>query len=93
MLDFTNIIAVLLIGLVAGWLAHLIMGFGTPLRDLVSGLLGAIVGSILIYGFAVPLPFPSPLVNDLVSSTIGAVVVIVISRLLTWRSRRTLDAL
>jgi uncharacterized membrane protein YeaQ/YmgE (transglycosylase-associated protein family) len=91
--DAQNLIAILVIGLVAGWLAHLIMGFGTLGRDLVSGLLGAVVGSLIIIGFGVPLPFESPTVNDIVISTIGAVVVIVISRVLTWRSRDKVDAL
>ena len=91
--DALGLLTVLVIGLVAGWLAHLIMGFGTLVRDLISGLLGAFVGSLIVTGFGVPMPFGSPLVNDLVISVIGAVVVIVVSRLLTWRSRSSVDAL
>ena len=93
MLDLTNLFVILVIGLVAGWLAHLIMGFGTPVRDLVSGLLGSVVGSAIVEGFGVPLPFGSTLVNDIVASTIGAVVVVVVSRVLVWRSRDSVDAL
>jgi uncharacterized membrane protein YeaQ/YmgE (transglycosylase-associated protein family) len=76
-----DLLVILAIGLIAGWLASLITGGGGLVRDLVTGLLGAIVGSVIIYGFGVALPFHNPLVSDIVMSTIGAVVVIVISRL------------
>lgn len=93
MLDLQTILATLVIGLIAGWVAHLIMGAGTPLRDLVTGLLGAVVGSLLVHGFGVPLPFNSPFFSDVVISIIGAVVVITIARLIAWRSRAKLDVL
>ena len=93
MVDLESLITVLVIGLVAGWLAHLIMGGGGLMRDLVSGLLGAVVGSVLVYGFGVPLPFASPLFSDIVISTIGAVAVIVVARLIAWRSRTKMGVL
>ena len=91
--DLQSILAIVVIGLIAGWLAHLIMGAGTPVRDLVTGLLGAVVGSLLVHGFGVPLPFTNPFFADLVISVIGAVVVITLARLIAWRSRSKLDAL
>lgn len=81
MLEQHTLIATLVIGLIAGWLASLIMGGGGLVRDLVTGLIGAFVGSFIIHGFGVSLPIHNPLLADIVISTIGAVVVVAIARL------------
>lgn len=80
MLENHTLIATLVIGLVAGWLASLIMGGGGLVRDLITGLIGAFVGSFIIHGFGVSLPIHNPLVADVVISTIGAVVVVAVAR-------------
>ncbi len=80
MFEPQTLIATLFIGLVAGWLASLIMGGGGLLRDLVTGLIGAFVGSLIIHGFGVSLPIHNALLADIVISTIGAVVVVAIAR-------------
>lgn len=77
-----GLIAILVIGLVAGWLASLIMGGGGLVRDLVTGLVGALVGGFIVHGFGVPLPIHNPLLADIVIATIGAVVVIAVARTL-----------
>ena len=79
-LHTTNVVAILLIGLVAGWLASLIVGGGGLWRDLVTGLVGALVGAFVLRAFGVVLPFRDPLVADLVTATLGAVVVVVAAR-------------
>ena len=79
-LHTTNVIAILLIGLVAGWLASLIVGGGGLLRDLVTGLVGAVVGAFIIHAFGIVLPFRDPLVTDIVTATLGAVIVVVVAR-------------
>ncbi|RYB03411.1 GlsB/YeaQ/YmgE family stress response membrane protein [Lichenibacterium ramalinae] len=60
-LHTTNVVAILLIGLVAGWLASLSLGGGGLWRDLVTGLVGAVVGAVLLRAFGVVLPFRDPL--------------------------------
>ena len=79
-LHTTNILAILLIGLVAGWLASLIVGGGGLVRDLVTGIVGAIVGAFILHAFGIVLPFRDPLVSDIVMSTLGAVIVVVVAR-------------
>ncbi|RYC31491.1 GlsB/YeaQ/YmgE family stress response membrane protein [Lichenibacterium minor] len=79
-LHTTNIVAVLLIGLVAGWLASLVVGGGGLWRDLVTGLVGAVVGAFVLRALGVVLPFHDPLVADIVTATIGAVIVVVVAR-------------
>ncbi len=80
--DNTRAIAVfLLIGLVAGWLASLIVGGGGLVRYLVSGVLGAFVGGSL-NALGVNLGIRNPLANQIVTSTIGAIVVVLLARLI-----------
>ena len=75
-----SLVAILAIGLVAGWLASLIVGGGGLLRDLMTGLIGAFVGAFILRAFGVTLPFHSVLLSDIVTATIGAVVVVVLAR-------------
>ena len=79
-LHTTNIVAILLIGLVAGWLASLVVGGGGLIRDLVTGLVGAVVGAFVLHALGIVLPFRDPLVADILTATLGAVVVVVVAR-------------
>lgn len=78
------IIVFLLIGLVAGWLASLIVGGGGLIRHLVSGVLGAFVGGFVLNALGISLGTRSALLNQIITSTIGAIIVIVISRFLAF---------
>ena len=74
-----NILWFLLIGLVAGWLAGLIMkgsGFGL-IGDLVVGVIGALLGGFLFSLLGIG---AYGLLGSLVMATIGAVVLLVIIR-------------
>lgn len=77
-----NILAIIVIGLIAGWLASLIVGGGGLVRDLVTGLVGSLVGGLILHAFGVVLPIGSPFVADVVMSTLGAVIVVVVARTL-----------
>ncbi len=73
----------ILIGIVAGWLAGLIMkggGYGL-LGDLIVGVIGALLGGWLFGLLNVSLPI-SPLVGQLVVATVGAIVLIALLRLI-----------
>jgi uncharacterized membrane protein YeaQ/YmgE (transglycosylase-associated protein family) len=70
-----------LIGLVAGWLAGLLMkggGFGV-IGDIVIGILGALLGGFLFN--ALGLSSGGGLLGALIVATIGAIVLIFILRL------------
>ncbi len=77
-----NIIAIIAIGLIAGWLASLLTGGGGLIRDLVTGLIGSLVGAFILHAFGVVLPIANPLVADIVMSTLGAVIVVVLARVI-----------
>jgi uncharacterized membrane protein YeaQ/YmgE (transglycosylase-associated protein family) len=82
-----TIIGWIVLGLIAGWLAGLLMrggGYGI-IGDIVLGILGAIVG-----GWLTGLLLGRDLVNgfnieSLIVAVIGAVVLVAISRLFTGR--------
>ncbi len=80
-MDASSLIAFLLIGAIAGWLAGLIMrggGFGL-LGNIILGVIGAFVGGWLKSQF--DLPLGSGLIGSILTSMIGAVVILFIAGL------------
>ena len=87
-----SILVILVVGLVAGWLASLIVrgsGMGI-LGDLLVGLVGALIGSWLLPRVGISLG--SGILAEIINATIGAVILLLILRLLRgptgWRLRR-----
>jgi uncharacterized membrane protein YeaQ/YmgE (transglycosylase-associated protein family) len=76
------IVVFLLIGLVAGWLASFFVGGGNLVSYLVSGVLGAFVGGYLLNALGVSIGISNPLVAQILTSTVGAVVVVLLARFL-----------
>lgn len=72
----------IVVGLIAGWLAHQLLGGGGGglLYNLAVGLVGAIVGGLIFGSLNI---MPVGFVGELVSATVGAVVF-----LLIWRAIR-----
>ena len=72
-----------LIGLVAGWVAHLVLGgAGGLVRNLIVGLLGAYVGKLLLPKIGVAIDVGHATGNALIEASIGACVVLLIVQLL-----------
>jgi uncharacterized membrane protein YeaQ/YmgE (transglycosylase-associated protein family) len=72
-------------GLIAGWLAGLLLGGGGLIRNLIVGLIGAVVGGYLVAAGFLKLPYDFDVVpygNQIVVSTIGAMLVVLIARFL-----------
>ena len=78
-----DLIVLALIGLVAGYLAHLVLGGSGLVPYLISGLLGAIVGPFLLSSLNVNLTIGNPLLTRIVTATIGALVVVLLARLIS----------
>ena len=84
-----GVVIMLLNGLVAGWLAGQLLGGSSLLRNLVVGVIGAFVGGAMVkYGL---LNLPAGITNvtnsvpygtQILVSTIGAIIVILIARFL-----------
>jgi uncharacterized membrane protein YeaQ/YmgE (transglycosylase-associated protein family) len=82
-----SLLVILFVGLVAGWLAGLLVqgtGFGL-IGDLVIGILGAFIGDWLLPRLGIHLGVG--LVAAIVNATIGAVVLLLIVRLVRGRGR------
>ncbi|MDK4713989.1 GlsB/YeaQ/YmgE family stress response membrane protein [Rhizobium sp. CNPSo 4039] len=75
-------IVFLLIGLVAGFLASLIVGGGGLISCLVSGVIGAFVGGFLFHYFGISLGIENALVVEIIHATVGAIVVVLLARLI-----------
>lgn len=80
--DSKALVIFLLIGLVAGWLASFIVGGGGLIRYLVSGVIGAFVGGFLLNAIGVNLGIKNALASQIVTSTIGAIVVVLLAKLI-----------
>lgn len=84
-----GLLAWIIVGLIAGWLAGLVMrgsGYGI-LVDLILGIVGALVGGFLASAlFNVPDPISGFNLTTLIVAFIGAVIVVAIVRALPGRS-------
>ncbi|MCL2430826.1 MAG: GlsB/YeaQ/YmgE family stress response membrane protein [Alphaproteobacteria bacterium] len=91
-----SLVVIILVGLVAGWLAGLVMqgsGFGL-IGDVIVGLLGALIGDWLLPRLNIHLG--SGIVSLIASAMIGAIVLLFVLRLIggrgwgyrRWRWRR-----
>jgi uncharacterized membrane protein YeaQ/YmgE (transglycosylase-associated protein family) len=76
-------------GLVAGWLASLLLGGGGLIRDIFIGILGAFVGGFLVKNGLLVLPDGVlayaniiPHGPQILISTIGALLIIVLARII-----------
>ena len=72
----------IVIGLVAGWLASIVVGGGGLVRYIITGLIGAVVGGFLVSYFNVPIDLGNAIVNQIVVAAGGAVIVVFLARLI-----------
>ena len=72
----------LAIGLVAGWLAGMLLGGGGLIRNLIVGVIGAFIGGHIVKILNIPLGLPNPTLNALAAATIGAIVVVIAAKLM-----------
>lgn len=71
----------LAMGLIAGFLASFVVGGGGLVRYLITGVVGAFVGGFLFSFLGVNLGIANPMVSQIVTATIGAIVVVLLARL------------
>jgi uncharacterized membrane protein YeaQ/YmgE (transglycosylase-associated protein family) len=80
--DTQQLIIMAVIGIVAGWLASLVVGGGGLLRYLITGIIGAFVGGFVFNATGWKLNLGSPLVEQIVVSAIGAIIIVMLARLI-----------
>ena len=77
-----GLIVILVVGLIAGWLAGNIVkgsGFG-PVRDAAVGIVGALIGDWLLHRLGIH--FGSGIIGLVINATIGAIVLLLASRVM-----------
>lgn len=82
-MDTKNIIIALVLGLVAGWLASFIVGGYGIVQYLISGVIGSFVGSYVLNRAGVNLGIQNEYIRDIATATIGAIIVMIIAKILT----------
>jgi uncharacterized membrane protein YeaQ/YmgE (transglycosylase-associated protein family) len=83
-----GILVILLVGLVAGWLAGKIVrgaGFGV-IGDIAIGIVGAFIAAWLLPKLHIALG--TGLIREIINATLGAVVLLLIVRLVSGGGRR-----
>jgi uncharacterized membrane protein YeaQ/YmgE (transglycosylase-associated protein family) len=78
----------IIVGLIAGWLAGLVMKGGSYgiVGDIILGIIGALVGGFLAGAlFGIPDPISGMDITTIIVAFLGAVIVIAIVRALTGR--------
>jgi uncharacterized membrane protein YeaQ/YmgE (transglycosylase-associated protein family) len=77
-----HVVVFLVIGAVAGWLASWIVGGEGLLTYLLSGVIGSFVGGYLFSALKIRLPISNVWLSQIVTSTVGAIIVVIIARLI-----------
>ena len=77
-----HVVVFLIIGAVAGWLASWIVGGEGLLTYLLSGVIGSFVGGYLFSALKIRLPIANVRLSQIVTSTVGAIIVVIIARLI-----------
>ena len=77
-----HVVVFLVIGAVAGWLASWIVGGEGLLTYLLSGVIGSFVGGYLFSALRIRLPIANVWLSQIVTSTVGAIIVVIIARLI-----------
>jgi len=77
-----HVVVFLIIGAVAGWLASWIVGGEGLLTYLLSGVIGSFVGGYLFSALKIRLPISNVWLAQIVTSTVGAIIVVIIARLI-----------
>lgn len=77
-----QIVITLVIGLVAGWLASLVVGGGGLLRYIITGIVGAFVGTFVLGALGVKIRLGNALAEQIVTAAVGAIIVVILARII-----------
>lgn len=81
-MDARAILIFLGIGLVAGFLASLIVGGSGLITYLLSGVIGSFVGGYLFSALNINLGIRNDLLRQIITATVGAIIVLLVARLI-----------
>lgn len=81
--NLKNLLIMAVIGIVAGFLASLVVGGGGLIRYLITGIIGAFVGGYFFKALGINLGIKDPLLSQIATSTIGAIVIVMLARMIS----------
>jgi uncharacterized membrane protein YeaQ/YmgE (transglycosylase-associated protein family) len=81
-LDKRAIAAQVGVGVVAGWLASWLVGGSGLLQYVITGLAGSLIGGFLIERLGIDLRIGNPLAHRIATATLGAMIVVLLARLI-----------
>ena len=76
------IVMMVVIGIVAGWLASIVIGGSGLIRYLITGIIGSFVGGFLFQTMGWKIGIGNALVEQILVSTVGAILVVLAARLI-----------
>ena len=83
-MDAKSIVVWIVIGLVAGWLASVVVGGGGGLIGyIIAGLIGSVVGGFLAGLLNIKLNIGNAFVEQIIIAFLGAIVVLIIAQIIT----------
>ena len=81
--DKRALVVFAIVGILAGFLASVLIGGGGGiLRYLLTGIVGAFVGGYLFEAMKIDLGIRNKFVSEVATATVGAVIVVIIARIL-----------
>jgi uncharacterized membrane protein YeaQ/YmgE (transglycosylase-associated protein family) len=81
-MDAQALIVMAVIGIIAGFLASLVVGGSGILRYLVTGIIGAFVGGFVLNAAGLNLGIKNALLSQIVTAAIGAIIVVILARII-----------
>jgi len=79
-----SIVAWVIIGLIAGWLASIVVGSGGGLIGyIIAGLIGSVVGGFLAQQLKINLRLGNPFLEQVIIAFVGAIIVLIIANIIT----------
>jgi uncharacterized membrane protein YeaQ/YmgE (transglycosylase-associated protein family) len=77
-----DLIVFAIIGIIAGFLASLVVGGDGLIRYLITGIIGAFVGGYLFRGLGINLGIRNAFLSEVVTAAIGAILIVLVARLI-----------
>jgi uncharacterized membrane protein YeaQ/YmgE (transglycosylase-associated protein family) len=79
-----SIVAWVIIGLIAGWLASIVVGSGGGLVGyIIAGLIGSVVGGFLAQQLKINLKLGNAFLEQVIIAFAGAIIVLIIANIIT----------
>jgi uncharacterized membrane protein YeaQ/YmgE (transglycosylase-associated protein family) len=77
-----DLIVFAVVGIIAGFLASLVVGGDGLIRYLITGIIGAFVGGYLFRALGINLGIGNAFLSEVVTAAVGAIVIVILARLI-----------